>query len=605
MNDAMLPPLLSQLTGSPERYIQVPGEVWRKGCYLTADLQFYMIWSPKFYAVAITSIVITLAFAPGCASVNSSDPNARRKAVQQITDPTQIGRLAKESPYPDVRKAAVARLTDQTIIANVAIFDSVSNVRRVALDRLSDQAALTRVVLVSDDSAIEESALDRLTQSSLAKVLATSKAVSIQKAAFEKLSDQVLLLKIVREDERLDIRVAALSKLKDQTTLENIVTGDTNSALREFAATMLTNEVVLEKIASEDADYRVQLAALSKITNQDRLLRIALSANLESSQDYPAGNTIRGVAFRKITDQAALEKYALETERMPLTKESASDWSHSQLRRRSIVERSTNQVVLSMMATNDADAAVRKIAISKLTNEALLSKIALDETKSGVRQVTIGSEWEVRVTALQNRYLRDQTVLLAIAEKETNRAVRLAAIAKTRDHRLLEKLAETKEGFARPLGGDTAICATAWMRLVLLDPIVGNRLPDVELKTGYWETEQAYEIVPGVRAEPVRGEGVSLEITQGTRTLASGDWDTDFPKQVPNSTTFIPTLVDLSDMICQLFSWPRFTDEDLRKLAETQIPEIRSALTKNNERQLGNSRPLSTADGPYSVCDRS
>ena len=114
-----------------------------------------------------------------------------------------------------------------------------------------------------------------------------------------------------------------------------------------------------------------------------------------------------------------------------------------------------------MMATNDADAAVRKIAISKLTNEALLSKIALDETKSGVRQVTIGSEWEVRVTALQNRYLRDQTVLLAIAEKETNRAVRLAAIAKTTDHRLLEKLAETKERFAIPLAGDTAICATA------------------------------------------------------------------------------------------------------------------------------------------------
>lgn len=117
----------------------------------------------------------------GCAaSINSTNPVTRLKAVQRINDQTILARVALKDEYWRVRQVAVKKVEDQIVVAKVALEDSVWAVRATATVNLTDQKVLARVALEDTDLEVREAAVKRLTdQTILARVVLENEALRL------------------------------------------------------------------------------------------------------------------------------------------------------------------------------------------------------------------------------------------------------------------------------------------------------------------------------------------------------------------------------------------------------------------------------------------
>jgi hypothetical protein len=94
----------------------------------------------------------------------------------------------------------------------------------------------------------------------------------------------------------------------------------------------------------------------------------------------------------------------------------------------------------------------------------------------------------------------------------------------------------------------------------------------------------------------IYGENLFLFIRQGSRNLSRAAWHTEFPSSVTASTDFIPVTVQTSIVIGDVLSQLEFTREDLDKLAQSRIPEVRAASARAIESRsllLPNPAPIS------------
>jgi hypothetical protein len=170
-----------------------------------------------------------------------------------------------------------------------------------------------------------------------------------------------------------------------------------------------------------------------------------------------------------------------------------------------------------------------------------------------------------------------QVVLAKIASRDPDFRVRRAALTKLKDQALLAKLA----GNTNQTTADS-VEAVARLCLALKDPVVIARIPDAKLTLAWANSPRNYYPTTTYSTGiSIGGENLIILIRQGSRTLASGTWRTDFPPSVNASVNFIPVTVQTSAIIGRLLSQPEFAREDLLKLAESRIPEVRAGASQN------------------------
>jgi hypothetical protein len=165
----------------------------------------------------------------------------------------------------------------------------------------------------------------------------------------------------------------------------------------------------------------------------------------------------------------------------------------------------------------------------------------------------------------------DQATLEKIATEDASLGARAAAITKLSDQEVLMKLAEISDP-----NGSEVVEAAARVQLALLDPVVVARVPEARLFVAYNTTLANY-----VGGPPVTGETIRFTILQHSKTLASCVWSTTFAGREFIPTTFRPAIINLSDILPQLFCQPEFSPDDLYQLSQSKITETaRCALSQ-------------------------
>jgi HEAT repeat protein len=228
-------------------------------------------------------------------------------------------------------------------------------------------------------------------------------------------------------------------------------------------------------------------------------------------------------------------------------------------------------------ALNDPSPLVRDAAAESLTT------INAGQAQLRARAVALGNgdygDYQNRLIAVAQ--LQDQTALAEIAKQNPLAAsedqihrdavrVQLAAIARLTDRPALAEIANAGQG-GRSLAEDAGRAA-ARLRLVLLEPTISYRVPGAELETLRSESVEHY--FPG---DKVAGEVVVFAVELNRRYLAMGEWHTVFPQKLPSAVYYVPASVDTTALIGDLLSQPQFTREDLVKLGQSSIPELRAA----------------------------
>jgi hypothetical protein len=346
------------------------------------------------------------------------------------------------------------------------------------------------------------------------------------------LMDQAQLTRVALDkDNYFDVREEATRRLTDQALLAKIAVEDEDSRVRTAAVEKVTDQAVLAKIATEDGNRDVRQVAVNKLTDQAVLAKIAL----DEKEGF-----VQAAAVKKLTDQAALAKVALGQHFFSYVREAA-------------VQKLTDQAVLARLASMDypvqlgtlvgtTEPSVHFAAIERLTDQALLAKIAVVGTDPNDKSECPHCFRQTRAAAIAN--LTDQTLLAKLA----------GDIGKA--------TYQSDEAVSR-------------IRLALEDPIVMTRIPNAKIGLRFQNRYQDYRFSSG-RGSRIYGEGIDVIVRLGAKVLAKDDWETHFPNAEDASTIFISASIDLSIMMRELFSQPEFTREDLLRLTQSRIPEVRA-----------------------------
>ncbi|MDR1676696.1 MAG: hypothetical protein LBR86_09550 [Tannerella sp.] len=82
------------------------------------------------------------------------------RAVEKMTDPEKLARIAKEAKRRDTCMAAVEKLTDQTALVDVAKHAGKWFVREAAVKKVTDQTVLADIAKNDGDSYVRKAAIN-------------------------------------------------------------------------------------------------------------------------------------------------------------------------------------------------------------------------------------------------------------------------------------------------------------------------------------------------------------------------------------------------------------------------------------------------------------
>jgi hypothetical protein len=292
----------------------------------------------------------------------------------------------------------------------------------------------------------------------------------------------------------------------------------------------------------------------------------ATTTNLNSLDD-----SVRAAAIEHLTDQTLLAKVALGDRSFEL--ELAA------------VDRLTDQSLLAKVVLESSNWTVRENAVDKLTDQVLLAKLAMDDTVGNFRKLVV-------------KKLTDQTLLAKIAAENKDTDVQSAAFDKVTDQSLLLSLVKDTRvplgsrhlAFAKKLKGTSvdfttltgdlslttsdALEAVGRMQAVLACPIISNRIRNINLDWSVTSRDAAYS------GGYMDGEVVTFEIKRKAEVIVSDQWSTHFPEST-NTLDFRGAEVDISQILARLFALSGVPQEDLAKLSQYEMPEMRAGAVAN------------------------
>lgn len=265
----------------------------------------------------------------------------------------------------------------------------------------------------------------------------------------ENLTDQKLLFKIAKTDKNILIRQSAIRALKDQTLLEEILeeiikANDDCSLISTVVCNPnFANQELLENIIVTTKDWCTCMFAIQNPNFRDQKLLAEIALNIEF---FP----IRKAAIAKITDQSILIEIAKNADENTLFDvvynpnftdqallseivKTKKDYSLRSSAIKKIIDQkiladiaiNIDHKNLADIASNNVEFIIRQAAIAKITDHAILIEIAKKANENTLYDV------------VNNPNFTDQTLLSEIVKTKENYSLRLIAIKKVNDYKLL------------------------------------------------------------------------------------------------------------------------------------------------------------------------
>lgn len=249
------------------------------------------------------------------------------------------------------------------------------------------------------------------------------------------------------------------------------------------------------------------------------------------------------------------------------------------------VERLSNPAMLAAIAKVACEAEASQVCGASLKNPNLVDQAVLMEL------VETGKHGDEAV-----RRLTDQAMLAKVAFEDPVEEIRDAATARLDEKRYPDKncwdcrfirigTLEDSDPRLRRIAGDLdepnvlATNSFARMKLATREPLIQARLPGLKCVGHIEQSEQGYGSLYVVTAT-LYGEIVTFKLQQKGATLAERTWKTEFSEAITRRWRGKPqgtqhATVHGQDLLSALFRLPAFSQDDLKSLAHSSIPEVR------------------------------
>jgi hypothetical protein len=383
------------------------------------------------------------------------------------------------------RKSAISR-ADQATLARVAITEKEPWLRRDAVERLSDQAVLGRVALHDADGTVRSAAVARLTdQEVLARVAQHDPQANVRSTAIVWLVPGPALNALARQSPELNLRRLAVRRVTDGETLRAIALNDPDATMRQHATERIADQTTLAEIA----------LAGREIASYEAIRKLALQADLLRVAESKLGAGYRAAAMQRLTDQERLLRAAL-TDSAAGVREAAA-------------QALTEPRALARVALESHDLAVRRAVVTRLDDQAVLARV-------------LAREGDVPMLLAVIARLNDAAALGTLLERPATTDSRVACALASKP--LPEARLQHVQVELSPRGG------VAELRLLMIDPLVRQRLPDLRLQCHAIETQRTYTSAGlGGGSITKMGDDLKLTLTHGATTLRTETWAAQFP----------------------------------------------------------------------------
>jgi hypothetical protein len=233
---------------------------------MKSDLLRQRILVPSLFLKMMALIIIGFSIY-SCATLNSSNYQARIRAVNKLMDQSTLARVALHDPNYEVKIAAFNRLTDQNLINQVAIESTEPKLRVEAINKVADQNILFKIAIEDPNYEVKIEAFNRIwDQNLISRIAIESLEPRLRLEATKKVRDQSILYRIALED-RENIRAVAMDRLlPDRLALLATDFKDINLKLK--AVELLTDQSELMKISQDNKVWEVRKLAFRKLDNK-------------------------------------------------------------------------------------------------------------------------------------------------------------------------------------------------------------------------------------------------------------------------------------------------------------------------------------------------
>lgn len=359
-----------------------------------------------------------------------SNSFTRREAVNKVTDPQELFRIANEAKNEDTRIQAIGRISDETVLLHFVQkkekngFDSAnrSKERHTAILRLPNPTAemLVEVATKADAREAQVTAVSRLADTeNLIKVAKSSSLASEE--AIKKL-DADTQIRVLREGVSSPrARLVVVEKINDSAVLKDVLRAERDASVFRAAVAQLLKFAAWEPRRSE------RERAFVTSCNDDEVLRIFAFGARESSTSQ--------VAVGRITRQDLLAEIAAW----------GDFWAGKEA-----VTRIDDQPVLADIAAKAKDDAVALAAMEKLTDQKQIARVVhesrgrVDRGRLALEKLNDQEEL-TRIATTPSGHLGsvDSDLRRLIIEKVTN-PVFLKHLTSITDSQSLRNIAENR-----------------------------------------------------------------------------------------------------------------------------------------------------------------
>ena len=423
----------------------------------------------------------------GCASVKSTSPETRMKALNKTTNVNKLYRIVVNKRLnDDVREAALKKLP-QSLIGEMLFDTRCDEVLKIKAIKLVDNQSILYKVAVSRYDNLAEIAIKSFSQSNLKNYIMQEvlnihnynkdniDLVKRKNIAVDCLdgSDQNLLCEIV------------LNTKNDNNRNENIRIYEKKSI--KSAVSKISQHDLLAKLAMESNSDYIRLAVIDRIDDSDQELLYEIALNDHNIIERSAAENIKKSAVSKIFRRDLLEKLILESKidyirlgalhnvddseqellyeiacnssgnvaSKALNKLSESSISKlfDESKNITVIENAIRYVdnldqnlIYKVALMNDDNLA--RVAVGKLSRSELLAKV-VGESKM----------LDIRLLAINN--LKDQAELIKIVQKKDKYEITKAAYKKL-DEKSLAFLAKNAKDLGVALAAKISLKEVSW-----------------------------------------------------------------------------------------------------------------------------------------------
>lgn len=329
----------------------------------------------------------------------------------------------------NVRMKAVKELTDSKILLEVFKTDQHGYVKKNAIENPNfNYVDILEHIAVNGDMFFRESAIKNpnlTNQKLLAYIAINDESLVNRQIAIGKLNDEKTLLTIALKDSEKANRIRAIEKLKEEDSIVRVILHEKEWKISDELLKSIHKEESFIIIAYHADNVWIRRDACSRIRNEEALEYLALN-----DKDIE----VNAEAIKHITNRKFLE-------------DTLDNTAYEELQKYILMNPLIDDNVrLKYINTDDSQKVeindIRYNAARSLSDEKLIADIALN--------TNIDSK--LRRAAINNPNFNNQEILRKIAVEDEDKDIRIDAIWKIRDKKILSYIAE-HDSFVKVTGG--------------------------------------------------------------------------------------------------------------------------------------------------------